>query len=104
MQYVIQAVVLVGALNGFDVARAFHHADHAAVALLGKADLADLACGIVLADAAAVQILFGMFNGLGQFHGLFVRHAHDLVGHAGGAFAADAGKPGKLIHQIFQRL
>ena len=27
LPYVIQAVVLVGALNGFDVARAFHHAD-----------------------------------------------------------------------------
>ena len=94
----------MGALDGFDIARAFHNADDAAVALLGKADLADLACGVILADAAAVQVLFGVLNGFCQFHGLLVGHAHDLVGHAGSAFAADAGKTGKLIYQIFQRL
>ena len=100
----IQAAAIPPALDGRDVAGGFYHADHAAIPLLGRTDLADITCGEVLTDTAAVQILFGMFNGLGQFHGLFVRHAHDLVGHAGGAFAADAGKPVKLIHQIFQRL
>lgn len=60
----VQAVVLVGALNRFDVARALDHADDAAVPLLGGADLADIAGGVVLADAAAVQVTFGVLNRL----------------------------------------
>ena len=83
---------------------AFHHADHAAVPLLGRTDLADITCGEVLTDAAAVQILFGVLDSLSQLHRLFRRHGHDLISHPHGAFAADTGKPGELVNQIFQRL
>ena len=100
----VQAVVLVGALNRLDVARALDHADDAAVPLLGGADLADIAGGVVLADAAAVQVTFGVLNRLGQLHGLLGRHRHDLIGHTHRTFAANTGKLGKLVDQIFQRL
>ena len=36
--------------------------------------------GIILAKAAAVQLDLGVFNRLGQLHGLLIAHGHYLIG------------------------
>ena len=102
MQHMVQAVELMGALNGFYIPRGFHHADHGAVPFGGSADAAHLVGGIILAKAAAVQLDLGVFNRLGQLHGLLIAHGHYLIGHAHGTLAANAGEPGKLVRKVFK--
>ena len=60
------AVVLPGALKRLHIPRRFHHADDRRVPLGAGADGADLSLGVVLADAAAVELGVRVLDGRSQ--------------------------------------
>ena len=99
----IQAVVLPGALKRLHIPRRFHHADDRRVPLGAGADGADLGLGVVLADAAAVELGVRVLDGRSQGRRVLIGHAQHLIGHAGRAFAPDARKLAELFDQLFQR-
>ena len=99
----VDPAVLLGALDGHDVARALHHADGAVVAVLVGADLADLPVGQVLANRAGANLLVRLQDGVGKLLGLVLGEVQHIKGEPLGRLAADARQAGKLLDQAGQR-
>ena len=97
----IAAVEFPRALNGDHVPGIGHYAHDTGVPFLGGADGAHAAGGQVLTDGAAGDVLLGVQDRLGEFLGFALAQAQHIKGQALGAFAADAGKLGELLHQFF---
>ena len=102
MQDVIDAVILAAALKREHVARLRHDADGALVALRRGTDGARLLIGEILADAAAVDVFLGVYNGGCKLQRLLFREGQDMKRQTLRALAPDAGQCSELVNEIFE--
>ena len=94
-------LVLVGALDRDDVAGLLDHADHALVAPLVAADLADRLIGEVEADLAEADLLLHLADRVGQREALLLVDAKNVEGQPLRGAATDSGELRELGDQAF---
>ncbi len=100
-QYMIQAIVLLGALNGYDIAYGLYHAYLALVAGSIDAYKAYIGIGNVVAYFAELHLVPHAAHRTGKGIYLLLVHFQQLQHQAQRRFLTYTRQPGKLLHRIF---
>lgn len=99
MEYVVDAVVGAGLLDGGYVGRLLYDADEALVADGAGAVGARVDVGDVIADGAEAEVGLQLADGVGQGLGVLRRGAEDVEGEALGAAGSNAGELAELVDE-----
>ena len=102
VENMIHAVIFAAALEREHIARLRHDADGALVALWGRTDAARLLIREVLADGAAVYVLFCIHNGVCKLQRLFLGEGQNVKRQPLRAFAPDPGQRSEPVNEIFK--
>ena len=96
----IEAGVLARFFYGQNVVRLLDDADNFPIARGAGAVQAGVAVGNVVADAALVNIQFGLANGFGKGQGLFRRDAQEMKGQALRGLLPDTRETLEFVEQF----
>ena len=102
VENMIYAVIFAATLEREHIARLCHDADRTLVALWGRTDAARLLIREVLADAAAVDVLFRIHNGVCKLQRLFLGEGQNVKCQPLRAFAPDPGQCSEPVNEIFK--
>jgi hypothetical protein len=100
VEHVVKSLVLASAFNGLHVQRLFYHTDDSRVAIRIGADVAGVAVGDVVTDAAKERLCSQLFQRCGQIQGDAFVTAQQKISKTTRRLGADPRQTAKGFNQI----